>query len=132
MHLGCAIGQMAQKNYHGRTFRKTVRPSWRNVFPSGAVFENGCARLFTCSLYFLKILFPFYLVNYFFCLKCTVQVGQRQGKSGNFTINFQIRENQRISPFLEKIRDTSGDFIMNKGKKSRIYDFLFDFPVTEL
>ena len=49
MHLGCAIGQMAQKNYQGRTFRKTVRPTWRTVFPSGALFENWCARLFTCS-----------------------------------------------------------------------------------
>ena len=48
---------------------------------------------------------------------CTIQVGQRQGKSENFTIHFQIRENQRISLFLEKIRDTSGDFIMDKGHK---------------
>ena len=46
-----------------------------------------------------------------------LQIGQRQGKSGNLSINFQIRENQRISPILEKIRDTSGDFIMDKGKK---------------
>ena len=58
MHLGCAIGQMAQKKFHGRTFWKTVRPSWRTVFLSDALFENGCARLFTCSLYFLKYCFP--------------------------------------------------------------------------
>ena len=64
MHLGCAIGQMAQENYHGCTFRKTVRPSWRSVMPSGALLQYGCARLLTCSLYFiLNILFPFYFVN---------------------------------------------------------------------
>ena len=45
MHLGCAIGQMAQKNCHGRTFRRTVRPSWRTYFPSGALFENVFAQL---------------------------------------------------------------------------------------
>ena len=38
MHSGCAIWQIAQKKYHGRTFRKRVRPPWRTVFPSGALF----------------------------------------------------------------------------------------------
>ena len=86
MHLGCAIGQMAQKNNHGRTFRKTVRPSWRTVLPSGALCENGCARLFTCSLYFLIKLFPFTWSISFFVHK--VHVGQRQEKSVNFTNQF--------------------------------------------
>ena len=57
-----------------------------------------------------------------------MQVGQCQVKSGYFTINFQIRENQRIWPFLEKIRDTSGDIIMDKGKNQGYMIVLFDFP----
>ena len=39
MHLGCAIGQMAQRNCHGRTF-------WKTDFSSGALFDDWCARLF--------------------------------------------------------------------------------------
>ena len=64
----------------------------------------------------------------FLSMKCTMQVGHRQGKSGYLTINFEIRENQKISPFLEKIRDTSGDFIIDKGKNKGYMIFLFDFP----
>ena len=55
-----------------------------------------------------------------------MQVGQRQGKSGYFTINFEIGENQRISPFLETIRDTSGDFNMDKEINKGYMIFLFD------
>ena len=55
-----------------------------------------------------------------------MQVGQCQGKSGNSTINFSGKS-ENLSLF-EKIRDTSGDFIMDKRKKSRKYDFSFDFP----
>ena len=57
-----------------------------------------------------------------------MQVSQRKGKSGNFTINFQSWENQRISHFLEKIRDTSGDFIMDEGKNQGYMIFLSDIP----
>ena len=57
-----------------------------------------------------------------------MQVGQRQGKSGNFTINLKVRENQEILPFLEKIREKSGDFIMDKEKNQAYIIFLFDYP----
>ena len=63
-----------------------------------------------------------------------MQDGQRQGKPGNFIINFQSWENQKISPFSEKIRGASGGFIMNEEKNQTYMIFSFDFPknVSEL
>ena len=120
---------------------------WRRKIATGAFFGKQCARHgalvyyqahflkmgapeFSNFLFFsLKLLLPFYLVNKFcWSIRCPVQVGQRQGKSGYFTINFQIRENQGILPFLLKIRGKSGDFIMDTGKKSWIYDCFVRFP----
>ena len=41
---------------------------------------------------------------------------QRQGNQGISLSIFKSGKNQRISPFLDKIRDTSDDFIMDKGR----------------
>ena len=57
-----------------------------------------------------------------------MQVSQRQGKSGNFTINFQSRVNQRIAPFWRKSGTHQGISLWMREKQSKIFDFLFDFP----
>ena len=88
MHLGCAIGQMAHKNCHGRTFWKTVRPAGRIVFPSGAYFKM-CAPEFSNFLYIFKIF----------------QVHQRQGNSGNFEIPFIKSGKSTFRIKQGKIRD---------------------------
>ena len=96
----------------GRTLWKWVRPTLHMFF---LFFENMVSLLPGQLVFFLSIM-------------CTMQVGLRQGKSENFTINFQIREYQRISLFLEKIRDTSGDVIMDKGHKIKDIFFFVWFP----
>ena len=108
----------------GRTFWKWTRPTFHMFF----IFLTMGAPDFSRVLYFFrKYCYPFTWSISFLSIKCTLQVGQRQGKSGNFTINFQIQENQRISPFFEKIRDTSGYFITDKGK---IKDIGFFFLIS--
>ena len=69
----------------GRTFWKWVRPTFHMFF---IVFEKKC--------------FPLLSQLVVLSIKCTMQVCQRQGKSGNFTINFKIRENHRTWPFFGK------------------------------
>ena len=61
-----------------------------------------------------------------------MQVRQRQGKSGDFIINFQIRENQRISPIFDQFKDLSGDFIADTEKSKGYMIFVVDFPTMYL
>ena len=51
-------------------------------------------------------------------------VRENQGISKS---RFQIRESQGKSTFLEKIREKSGNFIMNQGKKSGNFFIVFIF-----
>ena len=54
-----------------------------------------------------------------------MQVGLLQRKSGNFSINFHIHENQRILALMEKkgTHHVISLMIMDKGRKSKLYDF---------
>ena len=60
-------------------------------------------------------------------------VRENQGESGNFKIRFQIRESQGKSTFLGKIREKSGNFIINQGKISGNFvivfiSYFYEFP----
>ena len=129
MHLGCAIGQMAQKNYHGRTFWKTVRPSWRTFFPSGALFENNVRPTFHMFFMFKKDIFSLLLGELvFFCpwvaLRMLASVRENQGISRSIFKSGKIRE---FDHFWRKsgTHQVISLMIMDKGKKSRIYYFFF-------
>ena len=100
---------------------------FRRKTTTGALFGKQCARLFTCS--FENIVscllgqFGFFVYNVHYA---------GWPASRKITINFVIQENQRISLFLEKIRDTPDGFIMDKGKDQGYMIFLFDFPENVL
>ena len=99
----------------------------------GALFGKHCARhgaLASLRAHFLKMgapdflhvlnifgrfYFPFTWSISFIVYKVHYAGWSASGKIREFH-NFQIRENQRISPFLKNFRDTSGDFIMDKGE----------------
>ena len=113
---------------------------WRRKISTGALFGKQCARhgaLFSLRAHFLKmgapdfsnfldiflkILFPFNLVNSVFCLLTVLNrlatVRENQKISQSILKFGKIRETR---PFLEKIRGKSvGYYIMDKGKKNRI------------